>query len=127
MADPSSMTKTEAMAAFLKEKRARLTAKVKSKAFQQRTYDAGLSVMAASAGAIVPAYMIAANPQREYLDENRTIETEAVVAFGLGLAGVAAYVADVDFSTPMMAGGLGAAASYLGKVARQRAQANIAG
>jgi len=123
--DVKKMGKGELALAYLKQKTRLLTDRAKNKEMQQRVQDAGLSALGALAGAVIPAYLIASNPDREFLDENRTIETEAVLAAAGVLGGVAAYVTDIDYATPIMVTGVAVGASYLGKVARQRAQQNI--
>lgn len=124
--DIKQKTKGELALDYLREKRKNLGARMKARETQQRVNDAGMSALGAIAGAIVPAYIVASNPQREYLDKNRTIETEAVLAAVGVVGGIAAYVADVDYATPIMVTGVSVGASYLGKVARDRARRNLA-
>lgn len=121
------MSRTEAIKRLVAQKRVNIAAKVKSKEFQTRVKTGVSSILVTGAVSTIPIWIIERNKDYKYLDEAKEIETEAVLA-GVGLlAGLGAYLMDVDdmYSTPALVGGCVMAGNYISEQTRQRAREEL--
>jgi nitrate/nitrite transporter NarK len=120
--DARGLSRAELIENWAKAKGQQAFAKIKSREFQARVETAGFSVLAAGLGAVVPTWLLERNPDWQYLDEEKEIETEAVVGIVAAAGGVAAYVMEIDYGDALMVGGLVTGACYLNKVVREKAR-----
>lgn len=120
--DTKGMSRAEIIEAWAKQKGQNALTKMKSKEFQARVETVGFSVLGAGLAATVPTWILERNPDYQYLDEAKEIETEAVVAIGATVAGVAAYLAEVDYGEALMVAGVTMGACYLNNVVRKKAR-----
>lgn len=123
--DTRGLSRSELIEQWARQKSKNALSTMRSKEFQKRTENAGYAVLGAAAGATIPAWILERNPEWKYLDNDETIETEAIVAIGATVGGVAAYLADVDYSEAIMVAGLVTGGCYLNNIVRVKArQAN---
>jgi hypothetical protein len=120
--DTRGMSRSDLIEQWAKEKGRNLLTRVKSREFQTRVESTGMAVVAAGIAATVPAWILERNPDWQYLDEEKEIETEAVLALGATLGGVAAYVAEIPYGESLMVAGLVMGGCYLNKVVREKAR-----
>lgn len=120
--DTRGMSRSELIEQWAKTKGQNALARVKSKEFQKRVETAGTALVAAGVAATVPAWILERNPDYKYLDEEETIETEAVLALAGTVGGVAGYLADAPYAEAMLVGGLTLGACYLNNVTRTKAR-----
>lgn len=120
--DARGLSRAELIENWAKAKGQQALNKLKSREFQKRVETAGLSVLAAGIGSTVPTWFLERNPDWQYLDEEKEIETEAVVGILAAAGGVAAYVMEVDYGDALMVGGLVMGSCYLNKVVREKAR-----
>ena len=120
--DARGLSRTEQIENWAKAKGQQALNKIKSREFQARVETAGFSALAAGFGATVPTWLLERNPDWQYLDEDKEIETEAVVGILAAAGGLAAYVMEVDYGEALMVGGLVTGGCYLNKVVREKAR-----
>jgi cation transport ATPase len=121
-----SLSKTEAVTRYFKERNARINARKKGNEMRWRAEQVGFSVAAAVAVSTLPIWVLERNPSYKYIDEAQEIETEAVYAVAAVAGGIGAFIADVPYATPALVAGLVAGGNYLSEVTRQRARTEIA-
>lgn len=129
---PSNISKEQAVRGWLEERRKsmalrgrRAMERAKEAGVAQRAQDVAVHGTLIIAGATVPAWILTRNPDWQYVDEEKTVETEALLAFGtLGIAALAhiAVGGRSDIPEYGMSIGFGMTASYLGKRAREMAE-----
>lgn len=88
---------------------------------------AGRRVLVAAAVASLPAYILEKNPDIKYLDEEETIETEAVFSIGLAGIGIIHYILrpDAAGSEELLEAGIVAGSCYLNHRVREMAREDL--